>query len=512
MAMGRRKKESQDALWVETGELARSPGHPFYERLDRILDTAGFDEFVERLWAQFYAERMGRPSLPPAVYFRLLLIGYFEGIDSERGIAWRVADSLTLREFLGLELSDAPPDHSTISRNRRLIDLESHQEVFAWVLRVLAKRGLLRGKTLGVDTTTLEANAALRSIVRRDSGESYEEFLVRLAKASGIDTPTRQDLAKIDKNRPGKGSNDDWQHPQDPDAKITKMKDGRTHLAHKAEHAVDMETGAVVGVRVDSAIAGDTQTVEDLLEEVVDNLGEVMADPEAAEQLSEELTAELVADKGYHSNAVLRNFRELGIRTYISEPKRGRRNWKGKPAERDATYANRRRMSRAKGQGLQRRRGELIERGFAHCYDSGGMRRTYLRHHPNILKRVLIHVAGFNLGLVMRQATGVGTPRGLQGRLAAALAASRRFLAAWRARCRLLMHQLRLSRWILPAQPKLVPCRSTFVPSRRSKARRWPSTSQAHGPGPPPDQRSTLAHILKQARLSADELRRLLSG
>jgi transposase len=433
MAMGRRKKESQDALWVEAGELARSPGHPFYERLNRILADAGFDEFVEGLCAKFYAERVGRPSLPPAVYFRLLLIGYFEGIDSERGIAWRVSDSLTLREFLGYTLSDAPPDHSTISRNRRLIDLESHQEVFAWVLRILAKRGLLKGKTLGVDSTTLEANAALRSIIRRDSGESYEQFLERLAKASGIETPTRQDLARIDKNRPGKGSNDDWQHPQDPDAKITKMKDGCTHLAHKAGHAVDMETGAVVGVRVDPASAGDTQTVEDLLADVVDNLSEVMEDEQAADELSDELTAEMVADKGFHSNAVLRHLRELGIRTYISEPKRGRRNWKRKTVERDATYANRRRMGRAKGQALQRRRGELLERGFAHCYETGGMRRTHLRRHRNILKRLLIHVAGFNLGLVMRQATGVGTPRGLQGRLTAAFSAIRRRLATWQA-------------------------------------------------------------------------------
>jgi transposase len=442
MAMGRRRKDRQDALWVEAGNLARGPGHPFYQRLNRVLEKAGFDEFVEGLCAKFYAERIGRPSLAPAVYFRLLLIGYFEGIDSERGIAWRVADSLTLRDFLGYELSTAPPDHSTISRNRRLIDLESHQEVFAWILRVLAKHGLLKGKTLGVDSTTLEANAALRCIVRRDSGESYAEFLERLAKASGIETPTRQDLAKIDKDRPGKGSNDDWQHPHDPDAKITKMKDGRTRLAHKAGHAVDMETGAVVGVRLDPASAGDTQTVEDLLDEVVDNLGEVTDDSDAAEKLTEELTAELVADKGYHSNAVLKDLRELGIRTYISEPKRGRRNWKGKHAERDAVYANRRRMRRAKGQGLQRRRGELIERGFAHCYRTGAMRRTHLRHHANILKRLLIHTAGFNLGLVMRQQLGVGKPRALQGRLAAALAAFGELLAPWRALAQLCSRQL----------------------------------------------------------------------
>lgn len=423
MAMGRRTKGRQASLWVQANGLARSPGHPFYERLNRILDKEGFDVFVEGECAKFYAARMGRPSLPPAMYFRLLVIGYFEGIDSERGIAWRVADSLTVREFVGLELTESPPDHSTISRSRRLIDLESHQEVFAWVLRVLAKRGLLKGKTLGVDATTLEANAALRSIVRRDSGESYEEFLTRLAQASGIQTPTREQLAKIDKTRRGKGSNDDWKHPHDPDATITKMKDGRTHLAHKAEHAVDMDTGAVVAVRVESAIAGDSQTVAGLVAEVVENLQAVLDDREATEELSEQLMVELVADKGYHANAVLEGLAERGLRTYISEPNRGRRNWKGKSKARTATYANRRRIQRAKGQRLQRQRGVLLERGFAHCYETGGLRRTHLRGHPNILKRVLIHVAGFNLGLVMRQVCGVGTPRSLQGRLAALVAA-----------------------------------------------------------------------------------------
>jgi transposase len=423
MAMGRRKRQRQSTLWVQASGLAQSPGHPFYERLNRILEKEGFDAFVEGECARFYAERMGRPSLPPAMYFRLLVIGYFEGIDSERGIAWRVADSLTVREFVGLELSETPPDHSTISRTRRLIELESHREVFSWVLRVLAKRGLLKGKTLGVDSTTLEANAALRSIVRRDSGESYEEFLKGLARASGIETPTREELAKIDKNRPGKGSNDDWKHPHDPDATITKMKDGRTHLAHKAEHAVDMESGAVVAVRVESAIAGDSQTVNGLLDAVTENLQTVLDDREAAPGLSEQVMVELVADKGYHANDVLEGLTQRGLRTYISEPARGRRNWKGKSRARAVTYANRRRIQRAKGQRLRRRRGELIERGFAHCYETGGLRRMHLRGHPNILKRVLVHVAAFNLGLVMRRVCGVGTPRSLQGHLAASLSA-----------------------------------------------------------------------------------------
>jgi transposase len=247
MAMGRRKHR-QRGLWIEASGLARGPGHPFYRRFNELLGSEGFDAFAEKSCQRFYAEVMGRPSLAPGVYFRLLLIGYFEGIDSERGIAWRVADSLALREFLGFELTQTTPDHSTISRTRRLIDQETHEEVFTWVVRVLAKQGLLQGKTLGIDATTLEANAALRSIVRRDTGQSYTQFLERLAKASGIATPTREDLARIDRKRGGKGSNDEWRHPHDAEARITKMKDGRTHLAHKAEHVVDLETGAIVAI------------------------------------------------------------------------------------------------------------------------------------------------------------------------------------------------------------------------------------------------------------------------
>jgi transposase len=234
-------------MWVPTTHLPTSASHPFYRRLNELLREHGFDDVVEGQCAGFYADTMGRPGLPPGIYFRLLLIGYFEGIDSERGIAWGAADSLPLRDFLGVGLEEAPPDHSTISRTRRLIALEAHRAVFTWVLQCLSTAGLFKGKTIGIHATTLEANAALRSIVRRDSGESYEEFLTQLAKASGIGTPTRADLVRIDRKRKKKGSNDDWTHPHDQDAKITKMKDGGTHLAHKAEHAMDLETGAIVG-------------------------------------------------------------------------------------------------------------------------------------------------------------------------------------------------------------------------------------------------------------------------
>jgi transposase len=415
--MGKRKSEDQPVLWVSTKDLPTPAGHPFYEQLNAVLRKHGFDAFVEGRCQKFYAPVMGRPSIPPGVYFRMLLVGYFEGIDSERGIAWRAADSIALRGFLGYELTEMPPDHSTLSRTRRLIDLDTHEEVFTWILGVLAKEGLLRGKTLGVDATTLEANAALRSIVRRDTGESYADFLTRLAKASGMETPTRGNLAKVDRRRPHKGSNEDWEHPHDPDAEITKMKDGRTHLAHKAEHASDMESQAVVAVTLSGGAEGDTDTLPWTLDEAGRNLEAVAEDPEAAKKLSERPATELVTDKGYHSNDTCAHLRADGIRSYVSEPDRGRRTWKGKAKERAAVYANRRRVRGERGKRLQRMRGEVLERGFAHAYDRGGMRRVHLRGRGNILKRLLVHIGGFNLSLVMRKLMGCGTARSLRGGL-----------------------------------------------------------------------------------------------
>jgi len=401
-------------MWVATQDLPQTAAHPFYARLNQILDQHDFDRHVEGLCQPFYADEVGRPGLPPGRYFRLLLIGYFEGLDAERAIAWRAADSLALRKFLGLVLPEAPPDHSTISRTRRLIDLETHEAVFTWMLQRLADAGLVKGKTVGVDATTLEANAALRSIVRRDTGESYQDFLTKLAQASGIETPTRADLARMDRKRKKKGSNDDWTHPHDPDAKITKMKDGRTHLAHKAEHAVDLKTGAIVSVTVQDADEGDTTTSQETLIEAAEQVEAVLPDGNGIE--------EVVGDKGYHSNQSLVDLEAVGVRSYISEPDRGRRNWKKHPDARDAVYRNRRRIRGARGLRLLRLRGERLERPFAHLYETGGMRRVHLRGHTNIRKRLLIHASGFNLGLLMRHLIGVGTPRALQGRLRAVLA------------------------------------------------------------------------------------------
>jgi transposase len=425
MAMGKRGGEQED-LFVTHRQL-RSQSHPFYRTVNRILADQGFDRHVEGLCGKFYAKKMGRPGLAPGIYFRCLLLGFFEGIDSERGIAWRAADSLSLRDFLGIPASKLTPDHSTISRTRRLIDLETHQAVFTWVLGVLDGAGLLKGRTIGVDATTLEANAAMRSIVRRDDNRTYQTFLEDLAKSSGIETPTREDLARIDRKRKKKGSNDDWFNPHDPDAKITKMKDGRTHLAHKEEHAVDLDTGAVVAVTVVPASAGDTSTIEGTLDAALKNLDDAR-DLAGAESSRQEDPEEVVADKGYHSKMTLLSLQQEGWRTYIAEPQRKRQKWKDQREHQAAVYANRRRKNGRRGKELMRLRGELIERPFAHAFDTGGMRRTHLRRHDNIAKRLLVHVAGLNLALLMRSRFGIGKPRRLQGRAAALEAALTAFL------------------------------------------------------------------------------------
>jgi Transposase and inactivated derivatives len=324
MAMGKRGDEQED-LFV-THQQLRAASHPYYRAVNKVLGDKGFDRYAEGLCAKFYARKVGRPGLAPGVYFRCLLLGYFEGIDSERGIAWRAADSLSLRDFLGVPASKLTPDHSTISRTRRLIDVETHHAVFTWVLGVLDSAGLIKGKTIGVDATTLEANAAMRSIVRRDDGRSYEEFLTDLANASGIATPTREDLARVDRKRKKKGSNKDWFNPYDPDAKITKMKDGRTHLAHKQEHAVDMDTGAVVAVTLQGATEGDTATLEGTLGAAQQNLDEAREKAGDESKRTHE-PKEVVADKGYHSKSVMLSLQLAGWRSYVAEPRRGRQRW-----------------------------------------------------------------------------------------------------------------------------------------------------------------------------------------
>ncbi len=423
MAMGTRKqREKQDGIWIAHTELAAAPGHPFYQKLNELLEAERFDEFVEGRCAKFYAAKYGRPSLTPGIYFRSLLIGYFEGIGAERGIAWRLADSLALRRFVGIGLDENTPDHSTISRTRRLIDVDTHREVFGWVLGVLADRGLLKGQRIAIDATTLEANAAMRSIVRRDTGESYEEFLRGLAKASGIATPTREELVRLDRKPKKRLSNQHWKSPADEDARIAKMKDGRTHLAHKAEHAIDLDTGAVVAVTLPGADKGDTTTLHATLCEAAMTVAELAGReaelrPDQEPKVNVNGIEELVTDKGYHSGAVIQRMKSYEVRSYIAEKQqKGRRNWQGKAAEQQAVYENRRRVRSEYGKSLLRRGGELVERSFAHCYETGGLRRCHLRRRDNILKRQLVHVGAFNLSLILRKLMGAGTPRELRNR------------------------------------------------------------------------------------------------
>ena len=410
MAMGKRKPK-QVVLFFSTQEIPKAASHPFYSKVNEVLDRNKVDKRLEHLCRRFYKPVMGRPSMLPGVYFRMLLLGYCEGIDSERGIAWRAADSLSLRDFLGLSLTDATPDHSTLSRTRRLIPVETHKAVFRWFVKVLGEEGLIEGQTIAIDATTLEANAALRSIQRRDDGRGYEEYIKDLAKAEGIEQPTREQAARLDRKRKKKASNQDWKSPADADARITKMKDGSTHLAHKAEHAVDMSSGAVVAITLQGADLGDSTTLGVTLQEAQAN----------AALINERGVEEVVADKGYHSNQVLVDLNAEGVRSYIPEPERGPRKWDGKEKEQKRVYANRRRMAGRRGKDLQKLRTELTERSFAHMYETGGMRRTHLRGHNNILKRLLFHAVGFNLALLVRKSFGIGKPRTLQGFSAAIL-------------------------------------------------------------------------------------------
>ena len=406
MAMGR-ESDRQGDLMVSWAEMPRSPGHVFYDRLQEVLIAGGFDLFVETACQPYYAPKMGAPSVPPGRYFRMHMVGYFEGIGSERGIAWRCSDSMSLRDFLRLENREKVPDHSWLSKTRRRLPHEVHESVFGWVLQLVAEQGLVKGKRIGVDASTMEANAALRTIVRRDDGRTYREMLTQMAKESGIETPTADDLVRIDRARKSKKlSNEDWISKTDPQAKIAKLKDGRTHLAYKPEHAVDLDTGIIVAAALHPADNGDTTTIAGTLSAAEKNLAQIDAAP------TKDKPSELVADKGYHSRAVLKDLNGGVWKTRIAEPKHpGFSRWHGDDKARAAVYANRTRLGSGVGKEAMRRRAEIVERSFAHNLDRGGMRRTWLRGRENVHKRYLVHVAGHNLGILMRLLIGAGTPR-----------------------------------------------------------------------------------------------------
>ncbi len=407
MGLGK-QSDRQNIMWVSWDKLPKSGGHAFYDKLQAILTKNGFDKHAEKLCAPFFADKRGRRSIPPGRYFRMLLIGYFEAIHSERGIEWRCADSLSLREFLLLDLTERVPDHSTLSRTRSRLSLEVHDQMFSFVLEILAKEGLIKAERLGVDASTMEANAALKTIVRKDTGEDYNEMLTRMAKESGIETPTADDLVRMDRQRKGKKlSNKDWESPTDPDARIAKMKDGRTRLAYKPEHAVDLDSGAIVATKIHHADKGDTKTLPETLAVAEKQLNGIGKKP------TKSFKCEVVADKGYHSRDTLKNLEDSNWKSRIAEPKRKGLNWwKGDKQARRAVYNNRARISTDVGKAAARKRTELVERSFEHNLDrGGGMRRVWLHGTENIEKRYLVHVAGFNLSVLMRNKFGVGTPR-----------------------------------------------------------------------------------------------------
>jgi len=418
MALGKRKSETQ-AAWVATTELPRSPGHPFYQRLNRLLAENGFDAWLEKLCAPYYHATQGRPSIPPGVYFRMILIGYFEGISSQRGIAWRCCDSRSLAEFLGYSPTEETPDHSSLSRVAQRLPQEVHEAVFQRVLSMAIAKGLVKGKTVAVDSTTLEANAAMKSIIRRDTGEDWKEYVKRLMHEEGAlrsdEEPTDEELRRFDKSRKNKRvSNEDWVSTTDADSRITRMKDGTTHLAYKAEHVVDLKSEFVLAATVYEGDAADTDTLCDSLVDAQLNLDAAGSDTQIQEA---------AADKGYHAAATIELCDSLNFRAYIPEPKRPHRSrWTDKPPEyRDAVYGNRRRVKGERGKRLQRLRSELVERSFAHVCETGGARRCWLTGLAKVSKRYLLQAAARNLGLILRKLFGMGTPRGLQ--TSAALAA-----------------------------------------------------------------------------------------
>ena len=417
MAIGRRTPK-QDEMFIPTAKVATGPGHPFYSKLNAVLAEAAFDEFVEKLCAPYYKEG-GRPGIPPGVYFRMLFIGYFEGLDSQRGIAWRCADSLGLRSFLGVGLTEDTPVHASMTIIRQRLPEPVFDRVFVFVLSLLEKKGLLRGKAVAIDATTLEANAAMKSIVRKDTGEDWKEYLRGLAKAEGLENPTEEDLRRLDRGRKDKKvSNQQWESPTDRDSRIAKMKDGRTHLAYKAEHAVDLASEAIVATTVTFADKSDPQSGPVTLS---------LAEANLALAGRETKIAEAVMDKGYHDNSLLADLALRGVRTYVPERRQKTRHWADKPVEQEQAFrANRQRVRGKKGRRLNRWRSERCERTFAHVCETGGGRRAWLRGQPNVSKTHTLKCAAYNLGLLLRKIWGMRKPRnadeGMWGGLLAGLA------------------------------------------------------------------------------------------
>ena len=396
-------------LFVATSQLVRPASSPFYAKLDETLASFGFADQARLLCAPAYSSNgRGRPGVDPVVYFKMLMVGFFEDIASERGIAERCNDSISLRAFLGYDLTQTTPDHSTLSIIRQRLGLELYNEVFLLILRALDQHGLLKGKNLGIDTSIIEANASLKNLVNRNTTEAYWEFVKRLASESGIDPNDADAVRQFDRKRPKKMSNEQWVNPFDPDAKIGPTKAGATDMIYKPEHTVDLDTGAIVQAEVRLGNEADQKDLSLHLLQAQTNLNAVRDLP------AETMTIEsATADKGYHAVEEMKQLQAEGIRTVISDPVKNRNLDKLSKEDAAAVRKAKRSSGSESGKELLRRRGMHLERSFAHVLDAGGARRTTLRGWENLNKRFKISAAIYNLSQLMRKLFGIGTPKQL---------------------------------------------------------------------------------------------------
>ncbi|MEO6325202.1 MAG: transposase, partial [Thermoanaerobaculia bacterium] len=402
MAMGRKELDRQDVMWIAADEIVRGEGHVFYRALNNLFKRHDFDSFAEGVVekSRVFSNGVGRPSVAPGIYFRMTLVGYFEGLSSERGIAWRCADSMSLREFLGYEMTKEMPDHSTLSRWRRKLPLSVHRAVFEWIVRLARQEGILKGRKIAIDSTTLEANAAMKTIVRKADGATYQQYLKKLAQAEGIENPKAQDLQRMDRKRKTKKvSNRTWKSESDGDARIARMNAGNTRMAYKVENAIDIESRITVAAEVHLADQGDTATIHKTL---------LAADETTMKAGVEGGIKTVIADRGYHSDAVLLNMHAKGYRGYVAEPKRGTRNWQKQrrrdgdeavAARQQAFYANRRRGQSKAGKQLQKKRAEFPERAFAHLKRTGGLARVFVRGRREVGKKLQSYMGAANVSV-----------------------------------------------------------------------------------------------------------------
>ncbi|MCX8097892.1 MAG: transposase [Casimicrobiaceae bacterium] len=431
----RERSEEQAELWVVAGELPAATPDTFYRRVNATLEKIGFAKEVWAICEPAYAEvsKGGRPGIDPVVYLKMLTVGFFENLPSERAIASRCADSLSIRGYLGYQLTEATPDHSSLSVIRQRLWLEQLEAIHRVLLRALREHGLLRGRKLGIDSSVIEANASLRALEDRNSEESYWDYVKRLAAQAGIDPADIKAVRRFDRQREGrKTSNQQWQNPHDAEAKVGRTKDGACDMIHKPEHISDLESGAIISAEVRSGDAADND--ESLCERVmaaVGTLSEVV--PETP---IEALGRELCADEGYFAVEPIAQLQACGVRTVIADPQARRRSLSRASDEQRSALRRASRAVRSKsGKALLRSRGEHLERGFCHVLDHGGQRRATLRGCEKLTKRHLCGAMSYNLSLLMRPLIGVGTPK-------QALAGARkalRLLIAWLRRALLIL-------------------------------------------------------------------------